>query len=109
MTKLEPAIPKNRRWKHRPIAEFTRPVHAAGIADIMRTTPMGMRAPYLSHRLPIRNLVKMVVTSEQMLDVHTCLVDKPRSCRISDSSGEIQNQTVKAKKNEIQAQCRALM
>eukprot|EP00978_Attheya_sp_CCMP212_P002921 scaffold6024_cov36-Attheya_sp.AAC.2 len=109
MTKLDPAMPKKRRWKDRPKAELTKPVQAAGIADSMRTTPMGMRAPYLSQRDPTRNLVMMVVTSEQMLDVHTSLVDKSRSSRISDSSGETQNQTVKARKREIQAQCRALM
>ena len=93
---------------HLPL-EVTKPVNAHGILQSINSTPIKIRAPYLSQSGPLINLIKMVPATEQMLDVHTCCFVKPKVVLISGSKGAIANQIKKAVKKPIHEQWNARM
>ena len=89
--------------------EVAKPVKAHGILAAIKSTPIKIRAPYLSHIGPLINLMKIVPATEQMLDVHTCCFVKPNVVLISGSNGAIANQMKKAVKKPIHEQWKARM
>jgi len=93
---------------HLPL-EVTKPVNAQGILAAINSTPIKIRAPYLSHIGPLMNLMKIVPATEQMLDVHTCSFVRPKLVLISGIRGAIANQMKKAVKKPIHEQWKARM
>ena len=90
-------------------ALLTRPVHAHGMEQSIKSTPMRIRAPYLSHMGPLIKRMNTVPATEQMLDVQICCFVRPSEFLISGRSGAMANHMKKAVKNPIQAQWNARM
>mmetsp|Transcript_20977 Transcript_20977/g.45526 ORF Transcript_20977/g.45526 Transcript_20977/m.45526 type:complete len:169 (-) Transcript_20977:262-768(-) len=108
-TKVDPPSPMKKRRVASEAALLTRPVHAQGIEQSINSTPMRIRAPYLSHIGPLMKRMKTVPATEQMLDVQICCFEIPNVFLISGRSGAIANQMKKAVKNPIQEQWNARM
>ena len=89
--------------------ELTKPVKAHGMDANIRMIPIGIRAPYLSHRGPLTNRRKIVPATEQMLDVHICCLVRPSVSLTSGRSGAIANQMKNAIKKQNHEQWNALM
>jgi hypothetical protein len=104
MTNEDPAIPIKKRSVMRPAAVLTSPVRAQGMDATQRMAAMGSLAPYLSQSGPMSILMTMVVASLAMEEDHTCFLVRLKSFWISPSKGATANHTIKARKNDIQAQ-----
>ena len=109
MTKVDPPNPMKKRRMESDVASFTSPVRAHGIEAAKRTTPIRIRAPYLSQRGPLMKRMTMVPATEQMFEVQICCLESPRVNCTSDMSGAMANQIKKAVKKHIHEQWNARM
>lgn len=93
-------------YSHLP-ALVTRPVKAHEIDAHIKITPIKIRAPYLSQSGPLIKRIKIVPSTEQMLDVQTSCGEIFNVSLILGRSGAMANQIKKAVKNPIHEQCTA--
>jgi hypothetical protein len=84
-------------------------VHAQGIEQPIKSTPINILAPYLSHKGPLMKRMKIVPSTLQMLLVQICSFDRSKVSLISGMRGAMANQMKKAVKNAIQEQWKARM
>mmetsp|Transcript_1471 Transcript_1471/g.2348 ORF Transcript_1471/g.2348 Transcript_1471/m.2348 type:complete len:214 (-) Transcript_1471:132-773(-) len=113
-TKVDPPKPMKNRRIAREAALLTRPVKAHGMEANIRRIPIRMRAPNLSHIGPLMKRMKVVPSTEQMLDVQICCLERlipPSSIGflITGRRGAIANQMKKAVKKPIHEQWKARM
>mmetsp|Transcript_5310 Transcript_5310/g.6202 ORF Transcript_5310/g.6202 Transcript_5310/m.6202 type:complete len:204 (-) Transcript_5310:56-667(-) len=101
ITKLEPPSPIKKRTIARLSLFCTRPIIAAGMDASMRTVPIRIRAPNLSHRGPRRNRIIAVPATDVIFEVQISLLLIPRVSCTSGRSGAIANQMRKARKKQI--------
>lgn len=79
-----------------------------GIEASIKTTPIGIRAPYLSQTAPKTNLMQMSKETAQMLVVQISWVLRLRSTLIWGRRGAIANQMKNAIKKDHHAKWNAL-
>ena len=102
---------KNRRTA-RDAASLTRPVNAHGMDANIKRTPIRIRAPYLSHMGPLMKRMKVVPSTEQMLEVQISCLLRPMppssgDFLITGRRGAMANQMKKAVKKPIHEQWKA--
>lgn len=91
MTNVEPPIPMKKRMAANPSADVTKPVSAVGTALMKRIIPIGILGPYLSHKGPNRNRIKMVPDTAVIEEVHISCLLISNVFSTSFRSGDIEN------------------
>ncbi len=91
MTNVEPPIPMKNRMEANPSADVTKPVSAVGTALMKRIIPIGIRGPYLSHKGPSRNRIKIVPDTAVIEEVHISSLLIFNVFSTSFRSGDIEN------------------
>jgi hypothetical protein len=100
MTKVPPAKPIHARKMTKPLAVWTKPVHAVGMEAPQSTIENKTLAPYLSQRGPRINLIKIVPPTPAIDEFQTSCFVRPKDFWISERSGEIANQMKNAIKKD---------